>query len=151
MQLFSANATMFSKKFQIFSLPIKSWIKPPSKVAQKNSNLLFSLLPAEPKWPKQKNSCSKMWLIHQLYIELGFLPWQVLVEVVSNSCRETRILIRSFCWFVPIWWVLYHAWQQFCWEYRHLQKHDKMIIFLVIAALRLSHLTSFFVASQICF
>ena len=59
------------------------------------------------------------------------LPWQVLEEVVSNSCRETQILIHSFCWFGPIWWELYRAWQQFCWEYRHLQKHDEMIIFLV--------------------
>ena len=48
--------------------------KPPSKVAQKNSNPLFPLLPAQPKWPKQKNSCSKMWPIDQLYIELGSNP-----------------------------------------------------------------------------
>ena len=27
--------------------------------------------PAQPKWPKQKNSCYKMWPIDQLYIELG--------------------------------------------------------------------------------
>ena len=46
--------------------------KPPSKVAQNNSNpLLFSLLPELPKRPKQKNSCSKMWPIDQLYMELG--------------------------------------------------------------------------------
>ena len=49
--------------------------KPPSKVAQKTSNpLFFSLLPWLPKRPKQKNSCSKMWPIDKLYIELGFLP-----------------------------------------------------------------------------
>ena len=46
--------------------------KPPSKVAQKNSNpLFFPYCPELPKRPKQKNSCSKMWLIDQLYIELG--------------------------------------------------------------------------------
>ena len=27
----------------------------------------FPLLPAQPKWPKQKKSCSKMWPIDQLY------------------------------------------------------------------------------------
>ena len=49
---------------------------PPSKVAQKNSNpICFSLLPWFPKRPKQKNSCSKMWLIDQLYIELGIWPF----------------------------------------------------------------------------
>ena len=32
----------------------------------------FSQLPWLPKWPKQKNSCSKMWPIDQLYIVLGF-------------------------------------------------------------------------------
>ena len=34
----------------------------------------FPLLPAQPKWPKQKKSCSKMWPIDQLYIELGQKP-----------------------------------------------------------------------------
>ena len=51
--------------------------KPPSKVAQKNSNPLFSPYCLElPKRPKRKNSCSKMWLIDQLYIELGFVPYE---------------------------------------------------------------------------
>ena len=31
----------------------------------------FLLVPAQPKWPKLKNSCSKIWPIDQLYIELG--------------------------------------------------------------------------------
>ena len=58
--------------FQKLFLPTKSWKKSPSKVAQKNSNLLFFPYCTElPKLPKQKNSCSKMWLIDQLYIELG--------------------------------------------------------------------------------
>ena len=34
----------------------------------------FPLLPAQPKWPKQKKSCSKMWPIDQLHIELGSNP-----------------------------------------------------------------------------
>ena len=43
----------------------------PSKVSQKSEKLksIFFLLP---ELPKQKNSCSKIWLIHQLYTELGF-------------------------------------------------------------------------------
>ena len=56
MQLFSAEA---HKKLK----------KPPSKVAQKNSNPLF--FPYCPELPKQKNLCSKMWPIDQLYIKLG--------------------------------------------------------------------------------
>ena len=32
----------------------------------------FSYCPELPKWPKQKNSCSKIWLIDQLYIKLGY-------------------------------------------------------------------------------
>ena len=34
--------------------------------------------PELPKQPKQKNSCSKMWLINQLYIKLGLSPFVVL-------------------------------------------------------------------------
>ena len=72
MQLISADATIFSKQCYVSFLPQKVEKKTPSKVAQKNSNPpLFSLLPELPKRPKQKNSCSKMWLIDQLYIELG--------------------------------------------------------------------------------
>jgi hypothetical protein len=44
MQLFSAEATIFLKKFKKF-FAHKKLKKPPSKVAQKNSNPLFSLLP----------------------------------------------------------------------------------------------------------
>ena len=48
---------VFKEKFFFFAL--KKLKKTPSKVAQKNSNpLFFSLLPAQPKQPKQKNSCS---------------------------------------------------------------------------------------------
>ena len=61
---------VFKKKTQ-FCFALKKLIKTPSKVAQKNSNPLFSLLPAQPKQPKQKNSCFKMWSIVRLYIKLG--------------------------------------------------------------------------------
>ena len=51
MQLFSADVTMFLKKIYNF-FAHKKLKKPPSKVAQNNSN-------------------SKMWPIDHLYIELG--------------------------------------------------------------------------------
>ena len=44
MQLFSADSTMLSKFFTIF-VAHKKLKKPLSKVAQKNSNPFFSLLP----------------------------------------------------------------------------------------------------------
>ena len=56
---------------QIFVLPSKSWKNHPQKLLRKTQIHFFPLLPAQPKWPKQKNSCSKMWPIDQLYIELG--------------------------------------------------------------------------------
>ena len=65
------------KKKSIF-LPSKSWKKHPQKLPRKTQIHFFSLLPAQPKQPKQKNSCSKMWPIEQLYIELGIwvlIPW----------------------------------------------------------------------------
>ena len=46
MQLFSADATI-------------------------SNPLFFPYCPELPIRPKQKNSCSKMWLINQLYIKLG--------------------------------------------------------------------------------
>ena len=55
-----------------FFLPTKSWKNHPQKLLRKTQIHIFSLLPAQPKRPKQKNSCSRMWLIDQLYIELGF-------------------------------------------------------------------------------
>ena len=74
MQLFSADATMFLKK-SLFFFAHKKLKKPPSKVAQKNSNpLFFPYCPELPKRPKQKNLCSKMWPIDQLCIELGYYP-----------------------------------------------------------------------------
>ena len=46
----------------------------PQKLLRKTQIYFFPLLPAKPKWPKQKNSCSKMWPVDQLYIELGEYP-----------------------------------------------------------------------------
>ena len=56
MQLFSADPT----KINLCS----------PKVAKLKSTIVF-LLPAQPKWSKQNNLCSKMWPTEQLYIELG--------------------------------------------------------------------------------
>ena len=52
---------IFKKKS--FFLPSKSWKKHPQKLPRKTQIHFFSLLPAEPKHPKQNNSCSKMWPI----------------------------------------------------------------------------------------
>ena len=61
---------------QLYSSDYKKLKKPPSKVAQKNSNpLFFPCCPELPKWPKQKNSWSELWPIDQLYIELGLIPY----------------------------------------------------------------------------
>jgi hypothetical protein len=43
--------------------------------SEKLKSPFFLILPEMPKLPKQKNSCSKMWLKDQLYIELG-TKWQ---------------------------------------------------------------------------
>ena len=66
MQLFSADATIFSKK--IFFLPTKSWKKHPQKLLRKTQIHFFPYCPEPPKRSKQKNSCSEMRLI-----ELGLL------------------------------------------------------------------------------
>ena len=64
MQLFSAVAKTFFKKSKFFL---------PTKVAQKKFKTTF--FPLVPELPKQKDLCSKMWLIYQLYIELGLGPY----------------------------------------------------------------------------
>ena len=66
MQFFSADAKMFLKMFLDFCLPTKSLKNHPQKLPRKTQIHFFSLLPAQ---PKQKNSCSKMWPIDQLYID----------------------------------------------------------------------------------
>ena len=62
-------STMFSKKFNFFC-PQKVEKNTLKSCPEKLKSTFFSLLPAQ---PKQKNSCSKMWSIDQLYIELGSL------------------------------------------------------------------------------
>ena len=89
-----------SKKIEVFFCPQKVE-KKPSKVAQKNSNpLFFSLLPAQPKQPKQKNSCSKMWSIDQLYIELGFIPCPMSIpEARVQILQIDHAIVLKFAFF----------------------------------------------------
>ena len=67
MQLFSADATMFSKTICQQKVE-KNILK---SCSEKLKSTFFPNCPELPKRPRQKNSCSKMWLIDQLYIELG--------------------------------------------------------------------------------
>ena len=63
----------FLKNFKFF-LALKKLKKPPSKVAYLSRILVVSEIfhntAQKPKW---QNSCSKMWPIEQLYIELGLV------------------------------------------------------------------------------
>ena len=56
---------------QFFFVHKKLKKKHPQKLLRKTQIHFFSLLPELPKRPKQKDLCSKMWLIDQLFIELG--------------------------------------------------------------------------------
>ena len=81
MQLFSEKATIL-KKFTHEKLK-----KTSSKVAQK-----YSIKDPElPKRPKQKNSCSKIWLIDQLYIKLGLLHQRPLRDC---QCKDINATLR---------------------------------------------------------
>ena len=66
MQLFSAYTT-----FQIYFCPQKVEKTILKSCSEKVKSTFLHLLQAQLKWPKQKNSCSKMWPIDQLYLELG--------------------------------------------------------------------------------
>ena len=78
----------------------KSWKNQPQKLLRKTLIHFFSLLPWLPKRPKQKNSCSKMWPIHQLYIELGIFYvikaiWQKFVGYIVHDIWDGLITIQS--------------------------------------------------------
>ena len=70
MQLFSVEATIF-----------KIW--PLKKKKKLKRRFLISYRPELPNWPKKKNSCSKMWLIDQLYVKLGLQD--------SDSCPISKL------------------------------------------------------------
>ena len=101
----------FQKRFKLF-FAHKKLKKTPSKVAQKNSNpLFFPYCPELHKWPKQKNSCSKLCLIDQLHIKLGFcqhpskqlvilvLPWLYDINVLFTFLGLTELWKKLYNWF----------------------------------------------------
>ena len=68
--------------------------------------MIFSLLPWLPKRPKEKNSCSKMWPIDQLYIELGLnlkRRWNPLLVWLLHNWKTRK-------WWVWLGW--YWLWQK---------------------------------------
>ena len=80
MQLFSAD--------EVEKTTLKS-------CSEKLKSTFFSLLPWLPKQPKKKNSCSKMWLIDQLYIELGF--WCELCTYRLKSLQSIMLVMWPTC------------------------------------------------------
>ena len=60
MQLFSATLQYLKNIYFIFK-----------SCSEKLKSIFFPYCPELPQRPKHKNSCAKMWLIDQLYIELG--------------------------------------------------------------------------------
>ena len=70
------------KKIYISFLPSKSW-----KITLKSCS---------EKQPKKKNSCSKMWLIDQLYIELGHPPLEGTELFFACSSIKGRIWELEF-------------------------------------------------------
>jgi hypothetical protein len=74
--------------------------------SEKLKSTFFPLLPAQPKWPKQKNSCSKMWPIDQLYIELGIYQNVQEIFVSCNVCANFFNYCNSLANFW--WWDYFH-------------------------------------------
>ena len=72
-------STMFSKKIHFFC-PQKVEKNTLKSCPEKLKSTFFSLLPAQPIQPKQKNSCYKMWLTDQMYTELGFPRSSLLMQ-----------------------------------------------------------------------
>ena len=82
---------------------IKSWNRYPQKKLRNTLNDSFPYCPDLPKWPKQKNSCSKMWLIDQLYIKLGCC-WKNAHN--SKDIWEIMIFVKSlhFVYYILVLW-----------------------------------------------
>ena len=59
--------------------------------SEKLKSTFFPYCPELPKRPKQKNLCSKMWPIDQLYIELGS---RTLVECIANLFQFPSFRIK---------------------------------------------------------
>ena len=76
---------MFLKIFKFF-FALKKLKKPPSKVAHLSRILFVSeIFHNAAQQPKCQKSCSKMWPIEQLYIELGYIFYQKLaIKIFMN-------------------------------------------------------------------
>ena len=96
-------AFMLSKFWKVEETTLKSrW--------EKLKPIIFSYCPELPKRPKQKNSCSKMCLLDQLYIKLGYIPldrswWPEICQHPNSSdlrnccCRKTgQATITTKAW-----------------------------------------------------
>ena len=79
--------------FQLFG--VKKKLKLKAILCNFWMRTLKYVFPCWPKWPEQKNSCSKMWPINQLYIELGHDPSSVTPYLISHC------------------WLLNKLWKQF--------------------------------------
>ena len=138
MQLFSADPTIVLNFLKMFVLTNKSWKNHPQKLLRKPQIHFFSLMPWLPKRPKQKNSCSKMWLIDQLYIELGLqtketqtqyffisrILWNILLKIheiidkvgqyvcswQSPKLERGQFLSPYFSWYLTFLWDFLACW-----------------------------------------
>ena len=91
---FSSNPKIVLKFFYNVCFDHQKLKYPLSKVAQNSSNLLL-LQSKLPKRPKQKNLCSKMWRIDQLYIELGSRVFEIMKKTWSGYVRNCICFLTS--------------------------------------------------------
>ena len=122
-------------------MPTKRWKNHPQKLLRKTQIHFFFLTalscpelpwaalscPELPKQPKQKNSCSKMWFIDQLYIELGQKAWKLFSEY-----QLLRTWIGIVSWFD--WYTKQKFDKTFCTVYKVTLNQDqpslKVIFFM---------------------
>ena len=84
MQLFSLEPTIFKKKLKLFC-PQKVEKTTIKSCSEKLKSTFFPYCTELPKRPKQKNSRSKMCLVEQLFIGLGYLE----TILSKNSWQES--------------------------------------------------------------
>jgi hypothetical protein len=71
MQVFSADATMFSKKFKLFFLPLKTWKNHPQKLLIIGPDLFLCTGLAAQTAQKQKSRSTKSPLMQDWVFRLG--------------------------------------------------------------------------------
>ena len=117
--------------------------KHPQKLLRKTSNPLFSLLPELPKWPKQKNLCSKMWLIDQLYIKWGYVSAFNLNKCYHETNNWTKCNRRCpFPWDSKVLVGFFEA-QTCLYSYTLVTKNREKIILIFLDDVSDSGLGSF--------